>query len=349
MSRAVRHAPPRLAPWCRTTLGVGVLALATTGAWAASFTAGVSSASGNIQVSGPTNEDFQQGAGAVQASSSSQSTENNPGGSSSGISNSSSNASSMAAPGGMRLLTNAGVNMLSTNGGAAGGQATGSADASINDSFMLTALGCTVAANCANGAVGTMSFSIRFDANLGGGGTYNTSTPDGGNGGYSVLGEWNASGSAGSGIDGVSWLRGEYSASDQRGMPLTSSTGGGAGLQTFVMSFEFGSTISLQMRAHAVAQAGVGYDFYASQDGNGGSSADAAFTADLGHTIAWNGISEVRDASGALVTNFSARSADSGYDYAQAFAAPVPEPETWALMAAGLVFVVWRRRGSGRG
>lgn len=345
MIAAARYEPFRPMCWRRGLAGFVVLAAASSVAWSADFFASVSSASGNINVSGPTNDDARRNSGGVQASSSSQSTENNPGGFSSGVSNAMSNASGSSSPGGMRLLTQAGVTMLSTNGGAAGGQATASADTSVNDSFVLLASGCTVAANCADGAFGSMQFSIRFDGGFVGGGSYSTSTPEGGNGGYRLLGEWNSAGAVGTDIDRSEWLRGEHSYNDQRGIPQVSSTGGGAGLQTFVMNFTFGSTVSLQMSAHAVSQVGAFFDFYASQGGTGGSSADVGYATDLSHTIAWNGISEVRDASGALVTAFRAVSADSGYDYANGFAAPVPEPQTWALLAAGLFVVLRCKRG----
>lgn len=340
MTRFASSAPLRIAACC-------CLLAAGSAAAAADFQASATGSSGNINVSGPTDEVFRQDSVAVQASASSTSTERNEASDSSGLATSAASAWSTSAAGGMRLLTQASTRMISTHGGAAGGQATGSADTSMRDSFVVLADGCIVAA-CATGAIGTMTFSVRFDAGFDGGGNYRSSTPDGGNGGWSVLGEWNASGFLGSGIDGAEWFRGAYSALDQRGEPLVTSTGGGAGLGTFTTTFEFGMPISLFMRAHAVSQSGVKFDYYASQDGDGGSSADAGYTTDMSHTIAWNGISEVRDADGAPISGFGAVSADTGYDYARAFAAPVPEPHSWALMAAGLAALRLYRRRVGR-
>lgn len=61
--------------------------------------------------------------------------------------------------------------------------------------------------------------------------------------------------------------------------------------------------------------------------------------ADLRHTIAWGGISNLRDESGQAISGFTAISASSGYDYVNAFPAAVPESETYAMMLAGLGLV----------
>ncbi|MDO9092562.1 MAG: hypothetical protein Q7U99_08010 [Rubrivivax sp.] len=67
--------------------------------------------------------------------------------------------------------------------------------------------------------------------------------------------------------------------------------------------------------------------------------------ADLGHTIAWGGITELRDASGALVTDFAAVSASSGFDYRNAYVSTVPDAPTSVLLLAGLAMLGtgWRR------
>jgi hypothetical protein len=306
---------------------------------AADFSVSVFAASGNIQTGGPTNEDTQTSPTGAATSRSSTSTERYATASDSGTGNAASTGQGSAQAGGLRLLAESSASMVSTNGGAAGGLATGRVDASSNDSFTVLAGSCAVPALCGAGALGTLTFSIRFDASFGGGGTYASSTPGGGNGGWSVLGAWDASGGVFTGVDGTSWLRGDYRAVDQRGQPLVQTTNGGAGVQDFTVAFQFGTPISLQMRANAVSQSSTFFDYYASQDGNGGSSGGAAYVTDLAHTIAWNGIAAIRDASGATVLDFTALSADTGYDYARAYGvavAPVPEPETWALMAAGL-------------
>ncbi len=54
---------------------------------------------------------------------------------------------------------------------------------------------------------------------------------------------------------------------------------------------------------------------------------------DYSHTLSWGGITGVFDASGNAVSNFTVTSA-SGFEYAAV--APVPEPETYAMLLAGL-------------
>lgn len=67
--------------------------------------------------------------------------------------------------------------------------------------------------------------------------------------------------------------------------------------------------------------------------GHFGEGAWAESTVDYSHTLSWGGITGVFDANGNAVSNFSVTST-SGFDYATT--APVPEPETYAMMLAGL-------------
>lgn len=59
---------------------------------------------------------------------------------------------------------------------------------------------------------------------------------------------------------------------------------------------------------------------------------------DFGSTGYWGGISAVQLADGTVVSDFSAQST-SGFDWAHAYSAPVPEPGTWAFMLAGIAFL----------
>jgi hypothetical protein len=99
--------------------------------------------------------------------------------------------------------------------------------------------------------------------------------------------------------------------------------------------------ISLRALSSALTQAGVPESY-------GGST---LATSDMGHSITWAGISAVRDAQGNLLTEYSALSADSGFDYAAPYVSSVPEPGAPALLLAGLAalgFAGRRRSGGAR-
>ncbi|HUL02435.1 MAG TPA: hypothetical protein VLV16_04285 [Gemmatimonadales bacterium] len=61
-------------------------------------------------------------------------------------------------------------------------------------------------------------------------------------------------------------------------------------------------------------------------------SGSATAEGDFAHTLTWGGFTEVRDAQGNLVTNYSVTS-DSGTDWSK----PAPEPATAVLVATGLI------------
>jgi hypothetical protein len=100
-------------------------------------------------------------------------------------------------------------------------------------------------------------------------------------------------------------------------------------------------TVSITARARAW---GV-----STQGGGAGSSSMNAFS-NLADTVAWGGITSLRDVDDAEIaaSDYTAVSADSGYDYRFAYA---PEPSQLALFAAacaGLCAVARRRASSGR-
>jgi hypothetical protein len=56
---------------------------------------------------------------------------------------------------------------------------------------------------------------------------------------------------------------------------------------------------------------------------------------DFSNTVTWSGVAGVYDSNGSLVSNYSLTS-DSGVDWTKPLTAPIPEPETYAMMLAGL-------------
>lgn len=63
--------------------------------------------------------------------------------------------------------------------------------------------------------------------------------------------------------------------------------------------------------------------------------------ADLGHTLAWNGVTAIYLGDNALPLSALSVTSDSGFDYGQAYVEAVPEPSSIALWFAGLLLLPW--------
>lgn len=102
------------------------------------------------------------------------------------------------------------------------------------------------------------------------------------------------------------------------------------GLHEMTISVVVGSSIDIyiNMRALAVADTLA----FASSPILGGSSYT---TADMGHSLAWAGFSAVLGPDGSPLREYSALSA-SGFDYANAYVASVPENNMLVMLLAGL-------------
>lgn len=119
----------------------------------------------------------------------------------------------------------------------------------------------------------------------------------------------------------------------------STNTGDDFGLYTFNANVVFGQPVSVQLLVDTGAIAQVA---------PGGNSAQ--FAADLSHTVSWEGIRSLTVA-GVEVTDFTAVSGDTGFDFARGYGADggaaVPEPSIWAMLVlgfAGCGAVLRRRR-----
>lgn len=224
-----------------------------------------------------------------------------------------------------------GIHVYALSQSVAGGQgptsATGSGRARgfVSDFFGLSVPG------QASGAVFTVTAQVRVDGAAGAAttpgwtGAFQQNRADG-------FSDWQSWVRVIQGVNGntLAELRAgqDCSARTSFGTPPGCVSSGLPGLQT--ISFQMlnhGALLQLDMRGWASAGTSVNLSL-------GQVSADS--WSDLGHTIAWGGITELRDANNQLVSNFSAFSASSGFDYRNAYVSAVPELPTPALAVLGL-------------
>lgn len=214
---------------------------------------------------------------------------------------------------------------------------TGSGQASgfVSDFFALSVPG------AASGAVFTATAQVRVD------GSAWAETLPGWNGAYQPAGQlaafshWESwvrvlQGGTGSTLAELR-AREDCDARTNQGSGPFCVADGLPGLQTITFTMtNNGTPVQLDMRGWASAGTSI---YQPTQL----TSADSR--ADMGHTIAWGGITELRDASGQIVDNYTAVSASSGYDYRNAYVGAVPEAPTSLLLLAGLAMLGtgWRR------
>lgn len=191
--------------------------------------------------------------------------------------------------------------------------------ASYADSFVLGSS--TIAA----GTLGVLSFDILVGGTSSGGGT---------GAAWAGVSYWDAQATVNGTVYRTSFERRASGAGGE------TTTGDDFGLYTYTANVMFGQFVSVQLLANtgAIAQVAAGYNV-------------AQFTSDLGHTVSWEGIRSLT-VGGVEVTDFTAVSGDTGFDFARGYGTGgggpgVPEPSVWAMMVlgfAGLGAVLRRRR-----
>ncbi len=235
-----------------------------------------------------------------------------------------------------------GIHLNAVSQSVAGGQgptgATGSGRAVgfVSDFFGLSVPG------QASGATFTVTAQVRIDGSAG------ASTTPGWNGMFQQnradgFSDWQSWVRVMQGVNGprLAELRAglDCSARTSFSTPPGCISSGLPGLQTITFQMvNNGARLQLDMRGWASAGTSVNLSI-------GQVSADS--WSDLGNTIAWGGITELRDANNLPVTNFSAFSASSGFDYRNAYVSAVPELPTPALAVLGLGLMGllgWHRR-----
>lgn len=108
------------------------------------------------------------------------------------------------------------------------------------------------------------------------------------------------------------------------------------GTYLFTMPVVFGQALNLSIYGTVQANSSTNNSYGQTNL----SAVDAMGQASFGHTIAWGGIVDLRDANGVAITDFNAFSADTGFNYANAYVAPVPVPAAAWLFGSGLLGLI---------
>jgi len=118
------------------------------------------------------------------------------------------------------------------------------------------------------------------------------------------------------------------------------------GVFSFTAQVMVGAPVTLSMSGSVAGsgQAGIMcssfYGFICDEFAHG---ASASGFADLGHTLAWNGVTGLRLGETALSLSALSVTSGSGFDYAHAYVDAVPEPGSGVLLGVGLLALPWLR------
>lgn len=196
--------------------------------------------------------------------------------------------------------------VAAASGCCASARGSSNAFASYTDSFVLGSSTVPV------GSFAVLTFDILFNGTAGGGGS---------GAAWAGMSSWGGRTTANGTVYEKSFER------SATGVLGVTTTGDDFGLYAFTTNVVFGQAVSIQLLAYtdAIAQVGAGNN-------------SAQFTADLGHTVSWEGIRSLT-VGGVEVTDFTAVSRDTGFDFASGYGAGgvtgVPEPSTWAMLVLG--------------
>jgi hypothetical protein len=226
-------------------------------------------------------------------------------------------ASTSSATAGLGAVHASSTAVAASPGCCASARGSSVAFASYADSFVLGS------STIAPGTFGVLSFDILANGSADGGGTGPA---------WAGVSYWFARAVVNGTVYQTSF---EHRATGALGV---TDTGDDFGLYTFAANVVFGQPVNVQLVVDtgAIAQVAPG--------GN-----TAQFSADLSHTVSWEGIRSLT-VGGVEVTDFTAVSGDTGFDFAKGYGAGgvtgVPEPSAWATLLLGFAGVggLLRRR-----
>lgn len=205
------------------------------------------------------------------------------------------------------------------------------ASGSFSDLFVLNA------PSVAAGSLGTVTVAFVIDGSLGTTQNGPNPVPDGQGWGSSA--SWEASFRLYGDLAGVSW-DGRRTLIQETWGTWTDGTAD-FGTLLFNMPIMFGGAYTIDLFGRVEARAGAITSLPQA------ATMEATAAALLGHTIGWGGIVDLRDANGVAITDFTALSDATGFDYANAYASAVPVPAAVWLLGSGLLALTGMARRTG--
>lgn len=248
----------------------------------------------------------------------------------------SSSAYSIATPGALSAYATS--ESFTLMGGGTGNWGQSIANAQSQDSFVLVAKGVT------SGTHGTMTFQFLVDGSMLSSGVRHEGITN-----ESKM-QWTSLVNVqdtvnNSSYSNVAWNGGQsYDNSNEltaANIVDYATSGTSLGLFTYTMPVIFGSSISVNFSLSALAETNVNNVCQSFPGLSPCSSYEIHSTTDFSHSLAWGGIVALTDDQGHPITNFLAKSADTGFNYANS---AVPVPASAWLFGSGLIGLIATRR-----